>query len=80
MKLEHRIRLIAGTVILTSLALGHWVAGEWYWLTAFVGANLIQSAFTKWCLMEDILKKVRWAGPIDDASRTTECRTPKLPA
>lgn len=62
MSLEHRIRLIAGTFILVSLALGTWVNPYWYWFTAFVGANLIQSAFTKWCLMEDILKKIGWDG------------------
>jgi len=55
--LEHTIRLIAGTFILISLALGYWVSGYFLLFTAFVGANLIQSAFTKWCLMEDILKK-----------------------
>ena len=55
MSLEHQIRLIAGTFILVSLALGHWVNPNWLWLTAFVGINLIQSSFTKWCLMEDIL-------------------------
>jgi hypothetical protein len=31
---------------------------KWLWFTAFVGANLLQSSFTKWCLMNDILKKV----------------------
>ncbi|MGB7439130.1 MAG: DUF2892 domain-containing protein [Candidatus Acidiferrum sp.] len=31
---------------------------NWYWFTAFVGANLLQSGFTKWCLMEDILRKI----------------------
>ena len=62
MTLEHRIRLIAGTFILASLALAHWVDPKFLWFTAFVGANLIQSALTKWCLMEDILKKLGWAG------------------
>ena len=62
MSLEHRIRLIAGSFILISLALAHWVSPNWLWFTAFVGANLIQSAFTKWCLMEDILKKAGVAG------------------
>lgn len=69
MSLEHRIRLIAGTFILISLALGHWVDPNWLWFTAFVGVNLIQSAFTKWCLMEDILKKLGIAGPFE-VSRT----------
>ncbi|MGE5193584.1 MAG: DUF2892 domain-containing protein [Deltaproteobacteria bacterium] len=70
MKLEHRIRLIAGTFILISLALGQWVSPYWYWFTAFVGANLFQSALTKWCLMEDILRKLRWAGPTEESGKT----------
>lgn len=57
MTLEHTIRAIAGTFILVSLALGYFVNPYWFLFTAFVGLNLLQSAFTKWCLMEDILKK-----------------------
>lgn len=57
MTLEHTIRAIAGTFILASLALGYFVSPYWFLFTAFVGLNLLQSAFTKWCLMEDILKK-----------------------
>ncbi len=56
MSLEHKIRAIAGTFVLASLALGYWVSPWWLLFTAFVGLNLLQSAFTKWCLMEDILK------------------------
>ena len=63
MKLEHRIRIIAGSFVLISLALAHWVNPYWLLFTAFVGVNLIQSAITRWCLMEDILKKFGWAGP-----------------
>jgi hypothetical protein len=62
MCLENRIRLIAGSLILVSLALAHWVSPYWLWFTAFIGANLIQSAFTKWCLMEDILRKAKLSG------------------
>jgi len=58
-KREMVIRGIAGTFILGSLALGTWVSPYWYLFTAFVGLNLLQSSVTKWCLMEDILKKVR---------------------
>jgi hypothetical protein len=58
MDLERWIRLIAGSFILTSLALAVWVNIHWLWFTAFVGANLIQSVFTRWCLMEDILRKL----------------------
>jgi hypothetical protein len=58
MKREHLIRIIAGTFVLASLALGTWVNHYWFLFTAFVGANLLQSGFTKWCLMEDILRKL----------------------
>jgi hypothetical protein len=58
MTLERYIRIIAGSFILISLALAHWVSLYWLWFTAFVGANLFQSGFTRWCLMEDILKKL----------------------
>ncbi len=50
------IRAIAGSFILLSLLLAIYVNINWLWFTAFVGANLLQSSFTKWCLMEDILK------------------------
>lgn len=56
MTLDHKIRLIAGTFILASLAIGYWVTPWAFLFTAFVGVNLIQSSMTKWCLMEDILK------------------------
>jgi hypothetical protein len=58
MTIERWIRLIAGTFILISLALAHWVNPNWLWFTAFVGANLFQSSLTRWCLMEDILVKL----------------------
>lgn len=51
------IKAIAGTFILVSLLLAHFVNPNWIWFTAFVGANLLQSGFTNWCLMEEILKK-----------------------
>jgi len=57
MKREMIIRAIAGTFVLTSLALGYWVSPYWLLFTAFVGLNLLQSSFTNWCLMEEILKK-----------------------
>ena len=56
MSLDHKIRLIAGTLTLFSLAAGWWVSPLWFLFTAFIGVNLVQSSFTKWCLMEDILK------------------------
>ena len=58
MKMEQWIRAIAGTFILVSLALGWFRSRYWLLFTAFVGLNLLQSAFTKWCLMEQILDKL----------------------
>ena len=56
MSIEQKIRMIAGTFILASLALGVWVSPWWLLFTAFVGVNLLQSSVTKWCLMEDFLQ------------------------
>jgi hypothetical protein len=56
MTVERTLRLIAGIFVLVSLALGHWVNPYWYLLTAFVGLNLFQSAFTNWCPMMTILR------------------------
>ncbi len=58
MSLEHKIRMIAGTFVLVSLALGWWVSPYWFLFTAFVGLNLLQSSVTKWCLMENILRRL----------------------
>ncbi len=52
------IHAIAGIFILISIALAHFINPNWIWFTVFVGANLLQSAFTKWCLMTDILTKL----------------------
>ncbi|MFN3756955.1 MAG: DUF2892 domain-containing protein [Flavobacterium sp.] len=52
------VRGIAGTFILISILLAVYVSIHWLWFTAFVGANLLQSSLTKWCLMDDILTKV----------------------
>jgi len=63
MSIERLIRIIAGSFILTSLLLADYYndvalfdGPTWLWFTAFVGANLLQSGFTRWCLMEKILK------------------------
>jgi Protein of unknown function (DUF2892) len=58
MTLERWIRLIAGTFVLLSLALSQLHSAYWLWFTAFVGLNLFQSALTRWCLMEDFLRKL----------------------
>jgi len=51
------IRAIAGAFVVLSVILGMYVNENWLWFTVFVGANLFQSSLTKWCLMEDILRK-----------------------
>lgn len=58
MSLEGAIRVLAGSLVLTGLALGTWVSPYWYWLCAFVGANLIQSAFTGFCPAEMALVRL----------------------
>jgi hypothetical protein len=54
-KMDRWIRAIAGTLLLLSLGLGYYVSPWWLLLSAYVGVNLLQSAFTDWCLMEDLL-------------------------
>ncbi|BCS97363.1 hypothetical protein DSLASN_29950 [Desulfoluna limicola] len=58
MTIENSIRAIAGTFVLLSLALGYLTSPWWHLFTAFVGANLLQSAFTGFCPMEMFLKKL----------------------
>jgi len=58
MKLENKIRALAGTMVLLSVSLGYWLSPWFFLLTAFVGLNLLQSAFTGFCPAETILKKL----------------------
>ena len=58
MTLERTLRLVAGAFILASVALGHYVDPNWYFFTAFVGLNLLQSGVTNWCPMMTFLKKL----------------------
>ena len=58
MRIQNLIRRFAGCFVLVSLALGYWVHPAWFLFTAFVGLNLLQSSFTKWCLLEKILYRV----------------------
>ena len=62
MKLENCIRALAGTLVLTGLALAHFINLNWLWLDAFVGFNLLQSAFTGFCPAEMIFKKMGVGG------------------
>jgi hypothetical protein len=58
MTVDRYVRLIAGVFVLASLALGHLVSPNWYLFTAFVGLNLLQSAFTNWCPAMTLLRKL----------------------
>jgi hypothetical protein len=58
MTINDWIHVIAGTFILGSLALGNWVSPYWYLFTAFVGLNLFQYGWSKFCPMEVVLKKL----------------------
>ena len=63
MTVNDSLRLAAGFFVMLSLALGTWVHPYWYGFTAFVGLNLFQSAFTKWCPLMTILRKLGVADP-----------------
>lgn len=58
MNIERMIRIIAGVFILLSVGLGMFVSPKWYYFTAFVGLNLLQSGFTNWCPMISLLNKL----------------------
>ncbi|MBN1378435.1 MAG: DUF2892 domain-containing protein [Gammaproteobacteria bacterium] len=58
MTVNEGLRLVAGIVIVASVILAYMVSQYWLLLTAFVGLNLMQSAFTRWCPMMVILKKL----------------------
>ena len=58
MSVERYLRLIAGSFVMLSVALGYWVNPYWFLFTAFVGLNLFQSAFTDWCPMITFLERL----------------------
>jgi hypothetical protein len=58
MSIHHQVRAFAGTFVLLSLLLAHYQSAYWLWFTAFVGANLLQSAFTDFCPLEILLRKI----------------------
>jgi hypothetical protein len=58
MTIERYLRLIAGFFVMLSVTLGYYVNPVWFLFTACVGLNLFQSAFTNWCPMMTILRKL----------------------
>jgi hypothetical protein len=62
MRCELIVRRFAGAFVLVSLALGQWVNPLWYLFTAFVGLNLLQSSFTRFCPLQMVLERFRLLG------------------
>ncbi len=58
MTVERAVRVLAGTFVLFSVALGYWVSPYWFLFTAFVGLNLFQSGFTNMCPAMAIFRKL----------------------
>ena len=58
MTIDRMLRMIAGGFVAASVLLGMYVSPYFFWFTLFVGLNLFQSAFTNWCPMMAILRKV----------------------
>lgn len=65
MTVNDALRAIAGFFVLASVALGYFIHPGFFFFTAFVGANLLQSGFSKWCPMIAILKKIGLRDQID---------------
>jgi hypothetical protein len=58
MTVETMLRGIAGFFVIVSVLLAHYHCPYWLWFTGFVGVNLFQSAFTNWCPMMTLLRKL----------------------
>jgi hypothetical protein len=63
-------RVIVGVMVLLSVVLTYYVNQNWMWFTVFIGLNMIQTAFTKWCLLETILLKL---GIKKESASCTSC-------
>lgn len=76
MTIERYLRLVAGLVAIVSAALTHWVSPWFFLMTLFVGANLLQSAFTKWCPLVTILRTLG----VPDTGGELACAAPRRQA
>lgn len=79
MTIHRVVRIIAGLIVLLSVALGApaspmFVSVNWLWVTTFVGANLLQSGFTNWCLMDRILARLGVPAEADARTHQQVCR------
>ena len=69
MTVERGIRMMAGVMVLLSLALAHFFSAYWVWLAVFVGVNLLQSAFTNWCPAMSVLRAVGLKDAVRNSGR-----------
>ena len=63
MSIERGVRLMAGCMVLISVALAQWISHYWLLLTVFVGLNLLQSSLTRWCPAEYVLAAMGVGSP-----------------
>jgi len=70
--IERYLRAIAGFFVLVSVLLAHFHSPYWLFVTGFVGLNLLQSAFTNWCPMMTILKKLGVGTPCQTVKNESE--------
>jgi hypothetical protein len=75
MTVERIVFIMAGSFILLSLALSQWHHPYWLWFTAFVGANLVQSGFTRFCPLAIILNKMGIPTESQQARASKETQT-----
>jgi hypothetical protein len=73
MTIERGLRAMAGSVVLVSVALGFFIHPYWLLLTAFVGLNLLQSAFTNWCPMVWVFARFGLQPCSAGSARTAGC-------
>jgi hypothetical protein len=70
---ERIVRAVAGSLILISITLAFYVNIQWLWLGVFVGVNLLQSSFTRFCPLEIILDKAGIKDQKSSANNKTNC-------
>ncbi len=70
MTTERWLRLIAGILIMVSIAMGTWLNHCWFAFTGFIGLNLFQSAFTNWCPMMWVLERLGTKSELPVAGKT----------
>ena len=75
MTVERALRMMAGAFILLSLALAYWVSPYWLLFTAFIGLNLLQSAFTNWCPAMWIFRKLGLRDAVCEPTSLAEGKT-----